>query len=154
MAFYTPVPNPAGTTWRRRAAVTTWTKGTTAGRSFTPTSSGSRRARACSAPCWASGPSSSLSPPVSRRRCPTRFEREFWGPSGELTPSRVPDRHHRHGALRHVQRAPPRLHQLGRHRAVRSDQLRVRIRVVQLLHADRRPSLGVEHHPHLVALLR
>lgn len=65
-----------------------------------------------------------------------------------------PDRHHRHGALRHVQRAPPRLHQLGRHRGVRPDQLRVWIRVVQLLHADRRPALGVEHHPHLVALLR
>lgn len=85
------VPNPAGTTWRRRAAVTTWTKETTAGRSFTPTSSGSRRTRACSAPCWVSGRSSSLSPPVSCQTLPTRFKQNLAsGLENNWTLPRVP----------------------------------------------------------------
>lgn len=64
------------------------------------------------------------------------------------------DRNHCHGVAGDVQCAPPRRHQLCSHRPVRSDQLRVGLRVVLLLHADQRPALGVEHHPHLVALLR
>lgn len=64
------------------------------------------------------------------------------------------NRNHHHGIAGNVQRAPPRRHQLCSHRLVRSDQLCVRLRVLQLLHADQRPALGVEHHPHLIALLR
>lgn len=41
-----------------------WTRETTAGRSFTPTSSGSPPLKACCAPCWGSALSSSRSPQV------------------------------------------------------------------------------------------
>lgn len=63
-------------------------------------------------------------------------------------------RNHCHGIAGNVQRTPPWRHQLRSHRSVRSDQLCVRLRVVQLLHADQWAALGVEHHPHLIALLR
>lgn len=59
-----------------------------------------------------------------------------------------------HGIAGNVQCAPPWRHQFSIHRPVCSDQLCVRLRLVQFLHTDQRPALGVEHHPHIISLLR
>lgn len=58
-------PSPAGIMWRRRAAVMIWTRGTTAGRSYTLTSSGFPLTKACCVPCWEWGLSSLPLPRVS-----------------------------------------------------------------------------------------
>lgn len=61
--------------------------------------------------------------------------------------------YYHHGIAGNVQRTPPRRHKLCSHRPIRSDQLCVGLRLLQLLHADQRPALGVEHHPRLFSFL-
>lgn len=58
-------PSPAGITWRRRAAAMIWTRETTAGRSYTLTSSGFPLTKACCVLCWEWGLSSLPLPRVS-----------------------------------------------------------------------------------------
>lgn len=58
-------PSPAGTMWRRRAAVMTWTKETTVGRSYTLMFSGFPRTKAFCVPCWEWEHNSLLSPQVN-----------------------------------------------------------------------------------------
>lgn len=60
---------------------------------------------------------------------------------------------YRHGIDGNVQCASSRCHQLSSNRPLCSDKLCVRICLLLLLHADQRPTMGVEHYPHLITLL-
>lgn len=60
-------PSRAGTMWRRRAAAMTWTKETTAGRSYTLMFSGFPLTKAFCVPCWEWEHNSLLLPQVSIR---------------------------------------------------------------------------------------
>lgn len=150
--------------WRRKQVVMTWTKETMAGRSYTLMFSGFPSTKACSVLCLESGLSSSPLPQVRVFffLVLTRLSILSKSQSGSasivchlfaIIHSLFLCSNYRHGIDGNVQCASSRCHQLSSNRPLCSDKLCVRICLLLLLHADQRPTMGVEHYPHLITLL-
>lgn len=137
----------------------TWTRETMAGRSYTLMSLGFPLTKACSVLCLELGLSSSPLPQV-------RFFHGLWllnftTISGSVSINFIFDiinsfifcSNHRHGLVGNVQCSSSWRHQLGSNCPVCSDKLCVGIRLLLLLYTDQRPTMGVEHYSHLIAVL-